>query len=66
MKDVANKEVQVGDTVAYCSVGYSGLQIGEVIKLTPGGVTVAQPAYPDGSGKGRTLNRQREQFCKVG
>jgi succinylarginine dihydrolase len=40
MKDVANREIKVGDRVAYSGKHYSGLSIGYVISLTPRGANV--------------------------
>lgn len=55
--DVSGAELSVGDMVAYCSVGYSDLTVGRIVKITPQGATVT-------SGKHK-ISRRSYQLCKV-
>ena len=57
MVDLLKRELEVGDEVAYCEVGYSFLKVGVVHKLTPKGATITL-----GSSQ---LNRRSFQMIKI-
>lgn len=59
-KDLLGNEVEVGDTIAYCTVGYSDLSIGKVINVTPKGATVGKKSNYSGK-----LNRSSSQFIVI-
>ena len=55
---------KVGDRVVYCTVKYSELSLGIILKLTPKGVTIDKGiSYKYSPNQ---INRNRDQFVKVG
>jgi len=54
MVDVIGKEVKVGDKVAFDKPYYKRLCVGEIIKITPKGVTIE---YGDGIRISRLSNQ---------
>lgn len=57
-KDLIGNKLEVGDTVAFCMVGYSQLQVGSVVKLTPKGATVSNDNH-------HKLSRASYQLVKI-
>ncbi|AHK11913.1 hypothetical protein CHOED_053 [Vibrio phage CHOED] len=41
MTDIDNRELKVGDRIAYITTHYSSMRIGYVVKLTPKGCNVS-------------------------
>jgi len=60
IKDIAGNVVEVGDTVAYCEVKYSILKLGQVLSITPCGITVEKRRNESGK-----LSRTFDQFILV-
>jgi hypothetical protein len=58
--DAGRCEIAVGDRVAYCEVGYSGLKMGHITKITPKGATI-QPEDEDD----KKISRMANQFART-
>lgn len=58
VKDVANREIGVGDEVAFVVKGYLSLATGTVVKLTPNGARIKSFSHGE-------LNRQRNQISII-
>ncbi|MFK5882811.1 MAG: hypothetical protein QM489_00525 [Candidatus Izemoplasma sp.] len=61
MKDVAGIELEIGDMVAYCKVGYSRLKTGLIVSFSPKGVTIDDSS----NGYRSSINRSFDQVSKI-